>query len=108
MKRTLMIGVIALGSGFLCQSANASETAIPRDGLSLWLDADVNVFEGTFHGNNGVIHWCDVRETFADGETYADHASFAYPVASATTMERLAVMPGKSFSPGFSACTMTG
>ncbi len=56
-----------------------------QSGLALWLDANANTFEGTFNGKSGVIHWCDVRETFAEGENYADHASFAYLEASATT-----------------------
>ena len=69
-------------------SASADTHQLPaslQSGLSLWLDANANVFEGTFNGESGVIHWCDVREAFADGEAYADHASFSYPVASATT-----------------------
>ena len=65
-----------------------------RSGLVLWLDAGANTFEGTFHDNAGVIHWCDVRESFADGESYADHASFAYPVASATTTTTYANLKG--------------
>ncbi len=56
-----------------------------QSGLALWLDANANIFEGTFNGKSGIIHWCDVRESFAAGENYADHASFTYPVASATT-----------------------
>ena len=69
-------------------SALADTPALPeslKSGLALWLSAEKNVFEGTFNGKDGVIHWCDVREAFADGEAYADHASFSYPVASATT-----------------------
>ena len=65
-----------------------------QSGLSLWLDAGANVFEGAFNGNSGVIHWCDVRETFAEGEAYADHASFAHPVASATTTTPYANLKG--------------
>ena len=65
-----------------------------KPGLALWLSAEKNVFEGTFNGKNGVIHWCDVREAFADGEAYADHASFLYPVASATTTTTYANLKG--------------
>ena len=74
----------------------ATETlpASLQSGLSLWLDAGANVFAGTFNGNGGVIHWCDVREAFAEGEAYADHASFAYPVASATTTTPYANLKG--------------
>ena len=66
----------------------ASAEGLPaslQSGLVLWLDAGVHTFEGTFNGKDGVVHWCDVREAFAEGEAYADHTSFAYPVASATT-----------------------
>ena len=69
-------------------SALADTPALPeslKPGLALWLSAEKNVFEGSFNGKDGVIHWCDVREAFSDGEVYANHTSFAYPVASATT-----------------------
>ena len=69
-------------------SAFADAPVLPeslKPGLALWLSAEKNVFEGTFNGKNGVIHWCDVREAFSNGEAYSDHTSFAYPVASATT-----------------------
>jgi len=69
-------------------SAFADAPVLPeslKPGLALWLSADKNVFEGTFNGKEGVIHWCDVREAFSNGEAYSDHTSFAYPVASATT-----------------------
>ena len=78
-------------------SAFADAPVLPeslKSGLALWLSAEKNVFEGTFNGKNGVIHWCDVREAFADGEAYADHASFSYPVASATTTTTYANLKG--------------
>ena len=37
-----------------------------QTGLALWLDAGVHVFEGSFNNEPGVIHWCDVREAFAE------------------------------------------
>jgi len=78
-------------------SAFADTPALPdslKSGLALWLSAEKNVFEGSFNGNDGVIHWCDVREAFSDGETYADHASFSYRVASATTTTPYANLKG--------------
>ena len=45
-------------------SAFADAPALPeslKKGLALWLSAEKNVFEGTFNGKGGVIHWCDVR-----------------------------------------------
>lgn len=61
---------------------------------TLWLDANANVFEGAFNGSSGVIHWCDVREVFAEGEIFGDHAAFEYPVASATTTTPYANLKG--------------
>ena len=78
-----LIAVCVMALGFV---SAATAEGLPEDlksGLVLWLDAGKNTFEGTFHEKSGVIHWCDVRETFG-GESFADHA-FLYPCASATT-----------------------
>ena len=79
-----------------------------KPGLALWLSADKNVFEGTFHDKEGVIHWCDVREAFADGEAYADHASFSYPVASATTTTTYTNLKGGLVPPAIATDVSTG
>ena len=89
-------------------AASASLPDSLKLGLSLWLDAGVNVFEGMFNGNSGVVHWCDVRETFAGGETYADHASFTYPVASATTTTPYANLKGGLVPPTLRTDSATG
>ena len=78
-----MLSITLAGASAFADAPTLPESLKP--GLALWLSAEKNVFEGSFNGNNGVIHWCDVREAFSDGETYADHTSFSYPVASATT-----------------------
>lgn len=86
--KTSRIAFCMLSMTLAGASALADTPALPeslKPGLALWLSAEKNVFEGSFNGKNGVIHWCDVREAFSDGEAYADHTSFSYPVASATT-----------------------
>lgn len=87
-----MLALSLAGASSFADSPVLPESLKP--GLALWLSAEKNVFEGTFHDKNGVIHWCDVREAFADGEAYGDHASFAYPVASATTTTAYANLKG--------------
>lgn len=79
-----------------------------QSGLVLWLDAGANTFEGTFNGKSGVVHWCDVRELFADGEVYADHASFSYPVASATTTVDYSNLKGGLVPPVIATDALTG
>lgn len=87
-----MLSLTLAGASALADAPTLPESLKP--GLALWLSAEKNVFEGSFNGNNGVIHWCDVREAFSDGEAYADHASFSYPVASATTTTTYAYLKG--------------
>ena len=89
-------------------AASASLPDSLKLGLSLWLDAGVNVFEGMFNGNSGVVHWCDVRETFAGGESFGDHSSFAYPVASATTTTPYANLKGGLVPPTLRTDAATG
>ena len=92
-------------------SAFADTPALPeslKPGLALWLSAEKNVFEGSFNGKNGVIHWCDVREAFSDGEAYADHASFSYPVASATTTTTYTNLKGGLVPPALVSDASTG
>ena len=110
MKRTpFHIAVFAVL--FAAVAAPAPAAVLP-DSLPaapvLWLDAGENVFEGTFNGNNGVIHWCDARETFAQGEAYADHAAFSWPVASATTATPYANLKGGLVPPSFEIDATTG
>ena len=86
--KTTRIAFCLISVALTWKSALADGPVLPeslKPGLALWLSAEKNVFEGSFNGKTGVIHWCDVREAFADGDAYADHASFSYPVASATT-----------------------
>lgn len=78
--------------GLSCVSFAAALPDALTSGLVLWLDADKNTMEGTFQEKSGVIHWCDVRETF-DTESFADH-TFAYPCASATTTTTYANLKG--------------
>ncbi len=92
-------------------SAFADAPVLPeslKTGLALWLSAEKNVFEGTFHDKDGVVHWCDVRESFADGEVYADHASFSYPVASATTTVDYSNLKGGLVPPVIATDALTG
>ena len=98
----------AAGAALAANAASFSLPASLQSGIALWLDAGANVFEGTFHDNDGVIHWCDVRETFADGEEYADHASFAYPVASATTTTAYTNLKGGLVPPTLKTDAATG
>ena len=110
MKRTpFHIAVFAVL--FAAVAAPAPAAVLP-DSLPaapvLWLDAGANVFEGSFNGNNGVVHWCDAREAFAEGEAYADHAAFSWPVASATTTMTYANLKGGLVPPSFEIDATTG
>ena len=87
-----LIAVCVMAAGFVSTAAAEGLSEALKSGLVLWLDAGKNTFEGTFHEKSGVIHWCDVRETFGE-ESFADHA-FDYPCASATTTTTYANLKG--------------